>query len=129
MVWDPTRISPRSWTEVVAFYRNLEDRNDDFRPLRELAQQVLARPYASSIGAATSGTALLVTPRAVALLPSAAAATEALRLDVDMSGSVRLSAPASEARSAAVVEGALMESFERVLRKAGWIGPGRGHPT
>jgi hypothetical protein len=120
MVWDPMRITRRSWPEVVAFYRDLEDRNPDFQPLRELAEQVSSRPYGASLGAATSGTALLVTPAAVALMPGPGAAIEAIRLDVEMSGSVRLSPPRNA--KPAVVEGPVAASLERALRAAGWIG-------
>ena len=34
MVWDPARITPQPWQSVLAFYRYVEERNHDFRPLR-----------------------------------------------------------------------------------------------
>jgi hypothetical protein len=120
MVWDPSRITRRSWPEVVAFYRDMEDRNPDFQPLRELAELVSSRPYAASLGPATSGTALLVTPASVALLPGPAAALEAIRVDVEMSGSVRLVLPGAGAKPT-TVEGPIGASFERALKNAGWV--------
>ena len=120
MVWDPSRITRRSWPEVVTFYRDLEDRNPDFQPLRELAEQVSARPYAASLSVATSGTALLVTPASVAILPGPAAAMEALRMDIDMGGSVRLVMPGAGVKPT-VVEGPIVAAFEHALKGTGWI--------
>ncbi len=118
MVWDPRRITRRSWAEVAAFYRNLEDRNSDFRPLRELAEHAGAQPYASALGAATSGTALLVA-RADALQW----AVEALRVDIDMSGAVQLTVPTQGSGKPATrtLAGSLPAALERQARAAGWI--------
>jgi hypothetical protein len=123
MVWDARKITQRTWPEVVAFYRNLEDRNPDFQPLRELAEHVTAQPYASSIGAATSGTAVLVLP--VTGFERGDAPVDALRLDVDLGGSARLVAPSSLRRATDPPTGvdhpALIKGFEGLLRKAGWV--------
>jgi hypothetical protein len=123
MVWDPKKITRRSWAEVGAFYRGLEDRNTDFQPLRELAEHAAAQPYAPSLGAATSGTALLVAPLVV--LTREDAAIESLRIDVDLSGAVQLVVPASQrgaARSSTTVPPAkLVAAFERFLGDAGWV--------
>ena len=123
MVWDPKKIARRSWPEVAAFYQGIEDHNTDFQPLRELAEHVAAQTYASSLGVATSGTALLVAPLAVAAGEDAA--VESLRIDLDLSGSVKIVAPASHRRGstppASVAPLRLVGAFERFLRDAGWI--------
>jgi hypothetical protein len=118
MVWDPARITPRSWPEVIAMYRGLEDRNPDFEPMRRLAEHVASKPYAASVFAATSGTALLVAPRTDAIW-----AKDALRIDIDLGGEIRLAAPGSAPGRAAGVacESAhVVATFEGHLRKAGW---------
>jgi uncharacterized protein (DUF2236 family) len=119
MVWDPKRIKPRSWAEVIAFYRDLEDRNDDFRPLRALVEHIAAQRYASSLSAAISGTALLITRSA-----GADWARDGLRIDVSLSGSIRFVAPPrGDARSTTLETenptlGALVATFEGILEKA-----------
>jgi hypothetical protein len=118
MVWDPDRIAPKSWAEVLAFYRHLEDRNDDFRPLAHLAEHVVVTDHESSIFAATSGTALLVAPQADADWPR-----DAMRIDVDLSGSVRFFLPQKDLVKAATFQcnGAkIVVTFETFLRDAGW---------
>jgi hypothetical protein len=118
MVWDPARITPRSWAEVIALYRGLEDRNPDFEPMRRLAEHVASQPYAPSVFAATSGTALLVAPRATADWGK-----EGLRIDVDLGGELRLAAPgAAPGRAAGIAceSAQIVATFERQLRKAGW---------
>jgi hypothetical protein len=123
MVWDARKVTQRSWAEVVAFYANLEDRNPDFEPLRALAEHVAARPYATLVDGATSGTALLVLPATG--FQRGEAAVDALRLDIDLGGSVRLVAPASLRKPTdppkGVVHPKLVEGFEGVLRRAGWV--------
>jgi hypothetical protein len=123
MVWDPRRITRRSWAEVAVFYRDIEDRNTDFQPLRELAEHAATQVYATSIGAATSGTALLVAP--VAVLAGDAAAATSLRIDVALSGALTIVAPANQRRAssapASVAPPMLVGAFERFLRDAGWI--------
>jgi hypothetical protein len=123
MVWDPRKITPRSWPEVAVFYRGIEDRNTDFQPLRELAEHVAAQAYASSIGAGTSGTALLVGP--VALVTGEDAAARSLRIDLALSGAITLVTPANSGRasssSTSIAPPRLVDAFERFLRDAGWI--------
>jgi hypothetical protein len=119
MVWDPNRITPAPWAAVLAAYRRIEERNDDFRPLTRLVEHVLAAPYAPSIFAATSGTALLV-----ARQEDADWALDALRIDVDLSGSVRFVLPKKRAPRAPTYsdDGAkIVPAFESFLRDAGWI--------
>jgi hypothetical protein len=123
MVWDPARITPTPWFGVIEFFRNLEDRNHDFLPLRLLATHVASQAYAASLRGATSGTALL-----------AAGGTsldwkrDAIRVDVGLDGSIRFTLPAKdEARPAPPrtfeCDGSkIVGSFERALRDAGWIG-------
>lgn len=105
------------------FYRGIEDRNTDFQPLRELAEHVAAQAYASSIGAGTSGTALLVGPRAVIAGEDAAAMS--LRIDLALSGSITLAAPPNPRRasssSTSIAPPRLVDAFECFLRDAGWI--------
>ncbi len=122
MVWDPRRITRRSWAEVAAFYRNIEDRNTDFQPLRELAEHAAAQAYAPSLGVATSGTALLVAPVAALAGEDAAAS---LRIDLALSGALTMVAPANQRRAtsspASIAPPMLVGAFERFLRDAGWI--------
>jgi hypothetical protein len=101
MVWDPKRIARVSWDEAAAFYRNLEDRNAEFQPLRALVEEVRSRPWIASLDAATSGTALLVAPPGVAEW-----ATASVRVDVALDGSVQLTAPGKP--SVAPAEGHVM---------------------
>jgi hypothetical protein len=138
MVWDPRKITRRSWREVAAFYQSLEDRNTDFQPLRALAEHVVAQTYATSLGAATSGTALLVAPSDV--LAGQDVAAGSIRIDVDLSGSVQIVAPAhlrgpkdapGSSRGAAprsprtrmrVPPLAVIGAFERILQSTSWKG-------
>ena|SRR5437868_1634355 len=121
MVWDPKRIEPRAWADVVAFYRSIEDRNDDFRPLRALAEHVAAQAYAPSLFAAVSGTALLVTRR-----EGADWAKDSLRVDVGLSASIRFVVHPRGAAKPTTLETenqtvpALIAVFERLLAKADW---------
>jgi hypothetical protein len=121
MVWDPKRIEPRSWADIVAFYRHIEDRNDDFRPLRALTEHIAAQAYAPSLLAAVSGTALLVTRR-----PGAEWTRDSLRIDVDLSGSIRFVVhPRGVAKPTSFetenpTASALVDAFERIVTKADW---------
>jgi hypothetical protein len=114
MVWDPKRIARVSWAEAAAFYCNLQDRNSEFEPLRVLVEHLGSGPWAASLGAATSGTALLVAP-----LDTADWATSSVRVDIRLGGSVQLVPPGRPAMSPA--EGLLAKAFERVVREAGWM--------
>ncbi len=119
MVWDPARITPKSWESVLEFYRHVEDRNHDFQPLRRLVEHVVSQPYAASIAAATSGTALLVAQGV-----GAEWAHEAVRIDVDLGGSIRLTFPQKRPVKAASLEcdGArVVSAFESFLRQAKWV--------
>jgi hypothetical protein len=120
MVWDSARITPQPWPSVLAFYRYVEERNDDFRPLLRLVEHVASAPYAASIAGATSGTALLVAQHA-----EADWLHEALRVDVDLSGSIRFTLPAAPLVRPATFacEGDVVTAFESHLRKARWIEP------
>jgi hypothetical protein len=123
MVWDPRKITPRSWPQVAAYYQSLEDRNTDFQPLRVLAEHVVAQTYATSLGAATSGTALLVAPADVLARQDVAAGS--IRIDVDLSGSVQIVAPAHlrgpKDAPVRVPPAAIIGTFERILQSANWI--------
>ena len=114
MVWDPKRIAPVSWAEAAAFYRNLEDRNAEFQPLRALVDDIRDQPWAASLSAATSGTALLVAP-----LGAAEWAASSVRVDVALGGNVQLTAPGRLSFTPA--EGLLTKAFERIVRELGWI--------
>ena len=116
MVWDPKRIAPRSWAEVTAFFRNLEDRNAEFQPLRELVEHLGRQPYAATLEGATSGTALLVAPPGTADW-----ATSAVRVDVGLSGAVQLTVAGKAPSTLPSAPGALVIAFERALRGAGWV--------
>ena len=121
MVWDPARVTPKVWESVLEFYRHLEERNDDFRPLCHLVGHVAGQAYAPSIAAATSGTALLVAPRA-----QADWAHEAIRIDVDLAGSIRFTLPSERLVKPATFEcesAKIVGTFESFLRKSGWIEP------
>lgn len=117
MIWDPTRIEPKSWPEVQAFYAALEDRNHDFAVLRALAAHVRAQPYANSLAGAISGTSLLVAPKA-----QPDWAREAVRVDLDFSGAVRFDRPgASNKASTLIHEDAKVTGyFERLLHELRW---------
>jgi hypothetical protein len=115
MVWDPKRIARVSWAEAAAFYRNLEDRNAEFEPLRALVEHVDAQPWASSLSAATSGTALLVAPAHTVEW----GATSCMRVDVGLGGHVQLVPTGRPSLSPA--DGLLAKAFERVVREAGWV--------
>jgi hypothetical protein len=121
MVWDPTRITPKPWAGMLEFYRHIEERNDDFRPLGRLALHIASQAYAASIAGATSGTALLVARSA-----DADWVHEAMRIDVSLAGSIRFTLPGTRlARPMAVeCEGdKIVGVFESLLRKAKWLGP------
>jgi hypothetical protein len=123
MVWDPARVTVGSWQSVVEFYRHMGDRNHDFVPLRELAAHIASQPYAASLACATSGTALLVARGSPENTPRWA--RSALRVDVDFSGSIRVSVFDEPLGKHVTIEcdarGAI-DVFERVIRQAGWIG-------
>jgi hypothetical protein len=122
MVWDPARITPTPWLGVIEFFRNLEDRNHDFQPVRLLAAHVASQTYAASLRGATSGTSLLAAGGHAFDWKR-----HAIRVDVGLNGSIRFTLPAKEgARPASPrtfeCDGAkIIESFERSLRDAGWI--------
>ncbi|MGH7434359.1 MAG: hypothetical protein ACRENE_01650 [Polyangiaceae bacterium] len=120
MVWDPKRIARVSWAEAAVFYRNLEDRNSEFEPLRALVEHLGSEPWAASLDAATSGTALLVAPP-----DTTDWATSSVRVDVRLGGSVQLvppGLPALPGRPAqSPADGLLAKAFERVVREAGWV--------
>jgi hypothetical protein len=119
MVWDPTRITAKPWPLALQLYRHLEDRNDDFRPLRRLVEHAASAPYGSSIFAATSGTALLVAREA-----DANWTRDALRIDVGLSGSIRFVLPQERPGKSATFECEgedVIEAFESRLRDAGWV--------
>jgi hypothetical protein len=113
MVWDPKRVTRATWGDALAFYRNLEDRNPDFQPLRELVEHVGRQPYAASLGAATSGTALLVAPR-----DTVQWGESCLRVDIDLSGAVQLTKAGGKRFPPA--ERSLEAAFDRALAEAGW---------
>ncbi|HEX3770365.1 MAG TPA: hypothetical protein VHV30_05855 [Polyangiaceae bacterium] len=121
MVWDPKRITPKSWAEVVAFYRHLEDRNDDFRPLRALAERIAEPSYGASLFPAVSGTALLITRHA-----GADWAQDGLRIDVGLSASLRFVVPRPGAAKPTTLETdnltlpALVATFEGLLAQPDW---------
>lgn len=116
MVWDPKRIARVSWAEAAAFYRNLEGRNAEFAPLRALVEHLGSAPWGATLGAATSGTALLVAP-----LDTVDWAGASLRVDVALSGGVQL-VPAGRP-SLSPPDGSLLKAFERAAREAGWATP------
>jgi hypothetical protein len=121
MVWDPKQITPKAWPEVVAFYRRIEDRNDDFRPLRVLAEHVATQAYAASLSVAVSGTSLLVARRA-----GADWVQDSLRIDVGLSTSIRLIVRHGGAARPTTLEiesptvPVLVAAFEGILAKADW---------
>jgi hypothetical protein len=124
MVWDPSRIAPATWPSALALYRHIEDRNDDFRPLRQLVEHVSSRAYAASIFCATSGTSLLVAPRA-----DVEWARESLRIDVDLSGAIRFVHldPQLPKPQTSTCEGpTIVGAFERFLARSRWTGAPRG---
>jgi hypothetical protein len=121
VVWDPARITPKAWESVLELYRYLEERNDDFRPIRRLVEHVAAQPYAHSIASATSGTALLVAARA-----QVEWARDAIRVDVDLAGSVRFTVPGERLNRPATFQcdsANIVGTFESLLLKARWIKP------
>jgi hypothetical protein len=121
MVWDPKRIEPRSWAEVIAFYRHVEDRNDDFRPVRALVEHIAAQGYASSLSTAMSGTSLLIKRSA-----GADWARDGLRIDVGLSASIRFVVQRHGDAKPTTLENddptilALVATFERILADADW---------
>ncbi len=119
MVWDPSRVAPKSWGSVLGFFHGLAERNDDFRPMVQLVEYVSSQTYAASISAATSGTALLVAREA-----EADWALDALRVDVGLSGSIRftLSRRCLVKPTTFECEGkTIVQAFERFLHNAKWI--------
>jgi hypothetical protein len=53
-------IPIRSWESILGFFRDLESRNEYFRPMRALVEHIATQPYAELIFATTSMHALLV---------------------------------------------------------------------
>ena len=120
MVWDPARITPRPWPGVIEFYRRIEDRNAEFRPMRLLAEHVASQPYAGSIFGATSGTALLVTAHA-----GADWMKHGVRIDLDLVGTICFVLQEHRgARPHVILRSEtdnVVASFEGFLRKARWL--------
>jgi hypothetical protein len=113
MVWDRARIVPRPWEDVVELYGQLAERNEDFRPLLRLVEHVASQPYARSIFAATSGTALLVARQAAVDW-----AADALRIDIDLGGAIRFTRPGKRLVKPTTFEceaEKIVESLERYL--------------
>ena len=121
MVWDAARITPEPWPGIVAFYRHVEERNADFRPLLHLVEHVLGQTYSAAIASARSGTALLVAPGA-----QPDWVHDAIRVDVSLSGSIRFTFPRKGLAKLSTYEcdgEGVVGAFESILRKAKWIGP------
>jgi hypothetical protein len=119
MVWDPARVTPKPWGSVRGFFRRLADRNDDFLPMLNLAEHVAFQAYATSIFAATSGTALLI-----ARVAEGDWTLDALRVDVGLSGCIRFTFPPRRLGKPTTFEcegKTIVEAFERFLRSAKWI--------
>jgi len=119
MVWDPARVTPKPWESVREFFRNLAGRNDDFLPMLNLVDHVASQAYATSIFAATSGTALLIAREAEGDWTH-----DALRVDVGLSGSIRFTLPQRRAGKPTIFEcegKTIVEAFDRFLRSATWI--------
>ncbi len=118
MIWDPTRIEPKSWLEAEAFYAALEDRNHDFGALRWLVAHVRAQPYASSLASAISGTSLLVAPNG-----RSDWAREAVRVDLDFAGAVRFDRPGASSKFGSLVheDAKVAGHFERLLQDLRWL--------
>jgi hypothetical protein len=118
MVWHAARITPQPWDGVIEFYRHFEDRNDDFHPMRLLAEHIASRPYAASVFGATSGTALFVAPRA-----DADWAQDGLRIDVGLGGAIRFvfqGRPPSKPNVFRSETQKIVDTFEGFIRKAKW---------
>jgi len=119
MVWDAARITPESWASIRQFYRHVEERNADFRPLLRLVEHVIAQAYAASVASARSGTALLVAQGA-----EPDWIQDAIRVDVALSGSIRFNFPRKGLAKVAIHEcdgAGIVSAFESILRKAKWI--------
>jgi hypothetical protein len=119
MVWDPARVTPKPWESVREFFRNLAERNDDFLPMLNLVEHVASQAYATSIFAATSGTALLIAREAEGNWTH-----DALRVDVGLSGSIRFTLPQRRIGKATTFEcegKTIVDAFGRFLRSATWI--------
>jgi hypothetical protein len=125
MVWNPSRIAPATWASALAFYRGIEARNDEFRPLRELVEHVIAGPRAEALACATSGTSLLVLPGARGGAPEALDwVHKAVRFDVDLGGRTRLiphDLRAAKAATFAEDGASLARAFDRFVEKEMWL--------
>jgi len=121
MVWDAARITPETWASIRQFYRHVEERNADFRPLLRLVEHVIAQAYSASIASARSGTALLVAHGA-----QPDWVNDAIRVDVALSGAIRFTFPRKGLAKVATYEcdgAGIVGAFESILSKARWIEP------
>jgi hypothetical protein len=128
MVWDPSRIAHVTWPRALAFCLHLEERNEDYRPLRQLVEHVIGSSYAGSLACATSGTSLLVVPTSrLAGSEEPDWARSAVRIDVDLGGTARLMPQDPRAARAATFANdgpGLAKAFERFLESEKWLGAG-----
>ncbi len=117
VVWNPAQIEPRTWDAVIDFYRQLAERNEDFRPMHALAQHIASVPRASDLSGATSGTALLVAPHGVDW------ASGALRIDVDFAGTIRFVRQRRPPARPSVTRHStpfLIAAFDAFVRRSEW---------
>jgi hypothetical protein len=117
VVWNPAQIEPRTWDAVIAFYRQIADQNEDFRPMQVLAQHIASGPHACALSGATSGTALLVAPHGVDR------ASGALRIDVDFAGTIRFVRQGRPPAKPSVTQHStpfLIAAFDAFVRRSEW---------
>jgi hypothetical protein len=112
------RVTPQPWVRVIEFYGRLADRNDDFTPMHLLAEHIARQPYAVAIFGATSGTALLVAPRAEPDWTQ-----DVLRIGVDLSGKIRFALQSRRPTHRVAFQAearTIVQAFDGFLRNARW---------
>jgi hypothetical protein len=116
-------IPTRPWESTLRFYRDLEQQNEFFRPMRRLVEHIASQPYAPLLFSTTSMHALLVAQHAEIELGH-----DVLRVERAANGdTARFTFHERQYVEPATwecVEGKIVETFEGFLRKVKWVGTG-----
>ncbi len=118
---NPTR---EGWERTLLFYRDLEEKNEFFRPMRRLVEHVASPPYAALIFSTTSMHALLVAQHAEIELGHDVLRVERDPYDKGVQFTFQ-EQPFAEPAKWECSEGEIVGTFEGFLRKAKWVDTGR----
>jgi hypothetical protein len=117
-----TLVQSQPWESTLRYYKELEDRNQFFQPMRRLVEHVASQPYATFVFSTPLMHALLVARHAELKLGH-----DVLRVQCALDGTtVRFDfqeQPLAKPMRWECSDAKIVETFETFLRKARWIAP------